>query len=680
MALHTAQVCRAQALLRHEPYYMRLLYLLFCWVYFISAAGAQDVLAAREAYDIGASFLEAGDYKKAKRFFERAIKFDPNFTEARRLLGYAAYFRQDYPSAIEAFTQVLQVDTNFSRLLYYELGDLYYKMDRPDLALHSYRKFEALQSRPLIDFGIRGERELPNEREALVELPNKIRAVRITLDSATFINATRIVRLGRPVNSRQNDYFPFFSNDGRELWFTRQNDKGDEDLIYAKRLTTQDDWTTSQVGSFNTNKPEGMVSLVRDGERVYFTQCRDQDTEVKGCNLYTGLMVNGKVTEVTPLPDYINSDSWESQAGISCDGRQLFFASTRPGGLGGSDIWTTSLGEDGRWQKPTNLGAPVNTAGNEEAPFLSNDGQTLYFSSDGHPGLGDQDIYAAWWDAPSRRWFNPVNLGPPVNSPHRELGFHLTADNQTGYFASDRPGGEGGLDIYTFTLSDKLTGEPITYVSGYLLDSLSGIAIGQQAVKINGGATYMTNAGGRFFLCVGSDEVLEFSTQPSEYLPYRNSFAIPRWQNQYPYRIDLLLQQQSEAPDTIQTKPTPPPPPSLDSVKTRKVLVVQNYSVLFSFDDATLIPRQRESLDLFVANLQDGDIQSVEILGFADDIGGDDYNLQLSEARARAVGSYLRSKGIGTTQVSIKGMGILTGGQRELNRKVEIRVRILKAF
>lgn len=659
---------------------MRLLLFIFCWCLVTFPLLAQNVLAAREAYDIGAALLEKGDYKKASRYLQRALKFDPAYTEAQRLLGYAAYFRQDYPAAIEAYTYVLQADTNFSRLLYFELGDLYYKMDRADLALHCFRKFEQLQERSYLDFGIRGERELPNEREALAELPNKIRAARITLDSATFINATRIVRLGSPINTAQNDYFPFFSNDNRELWFTRQNQKGDEDLIYAKRTTTEDAWVTSTMGSVNTKKPEGMVTLVRDGEQVYFTQCRDQESENEGCNLYTGLMINGKIEAVKPLPDPINSDSWESQAGISCNGRQLFFASTRPGGLGGSDIWTASLGDDGRWSKPINLGAPINTPGNEEAPFVSNDGQTLYFSSDGHPGLGDQDIYAAWWDPSARRWLNPVNLGPPVNGPHRELGFHLTADNQTGYFASDRPGGAGGLDIYAFTLSDKLSSEPITYVSGYVLDSISGKPIVGQPVKINGGNTFTTNESGRFFLCVGSDEVVEMSTAATDYLPYRSSFAIPAWKNQYPYRIDLLLRQEA-MPDTL-TSPPPPvlatPPPTEDTVRIRMVLVKQNYSVLFNFDEAVLIPRQKEGLDLFAANLQNGVIQEVQILGYADDIGGDDYNLQLSESRARAVGAYLRSKGIGTTQVSIKGMGILSGGQRELNRKVEIRVSILR--
>ncbi len=659
---------------------MRLLLLVFCWCSAISPLLAQDVLAAREAYDIGASLLEQGDYKKASRYFKRALKFDPTYTEAQRLLGYAAYFQQDYPAAIAAYTYVLQADTNFSRLLYYELGDLYYKMDRADLALHCFRKFEQLQERPYLDFGIRGERELPNEREALAELPNKIRAVRITLDSATFINATRIVRLDSPINSSENDYFPFFSNDGRALWFTRQNQKGDEDLIYAKRSTTAEAWITSTMGSVNTKKPEGMVTLVRDGERVYFTQCRDQESENEGCNLYTGLMVDGKIEQVSPMADPVNSDSWESQAGISCNGRQLFFASTRPGGLGGSDIWMTEVTDDGRWSKPVNLGAPINTAGNEEAPFVSNDGQTLYFSSDGHPGLGDQDIYAAWWDPAARRWLNPVNLGPPVNGPHRELGFHLTADNQTGYFASDRPGGAGGLDIYAFTLSDKLSSEAITYVSGYVLDSINGKPLSGQSVKVNGGATYTTNESGRFFLCVGSDEVIELSTATADYLPYRNSFAIPEWKNQYPYRIDLLLRQEAMPAAVTSPPPLPPPPPAAmpDTVRRRMVLVKQNYSVLFNFDEAILIPRQKEGLDLFVANLQQGQIQEVEILGYADDIGGDNYNLQLSEERARAVGGYLRSKGVVTTQVSIKGMGILTGGQRELNRKVEIRVSILR--
>lgn len=646
----------------------------------LSAQPTQDQLAANEAYDLGAEAMLAGDYKKARRFFTRSVKFRPDFTEAWRLLAEAEMLSRNYLDATIAYREVLRQDSTFSRYLYYELGDAYYKMDRPELALHYYRRFQELQAKDVGDFGIRGEQEFAEEVRALDELPVRLQAIRIQLDSVEFINVTEIYNLGPPINSSADDYFPFFSNDGRSLLLTRRNDNGDEDLLLARRRQTNaESWNVGRLGSFNTKQPEGMITLARDGERIFFTLCRNVEDGQGGCDVYAGLWIDNRVQDVQPLEDYVNSGRWDSQAGISCDGRTLFFASTREGGLGGSDLYYCRMQEDGHWSRPRNLGAPVNSAGDEEAPFLSNDGQTLYFSSTGHPGLGDQDIFMSWWDQKKERWTNVINLGPPVNSPHRELGFHLTADNRTGYFASDRPGGRGGLDIYRFRLSQKLHGDPITYVSGFVLDSLTGAALPDQVVRLNGGGVFRTNRDGRFFLCAGADEVLDFQLDNPDYRPYQNSFAIPTWDNLYPYRIDLLLVGESTTPAL---PPIPPPPPSLpepDTVK-RQRLVVRNLSILFNFNDATLIPYQRTNLDFFIDRLGDATIESVSITGYADDIGTPDYNLELSENRARAVATYLNKVGIPTDRVSLKGLGSISGGARELNRRVELEVKVLEEW
>lgn len=651
---------------------------LACCLWQPAQAFGQNTLAAREAYDLGTEALMDGELKKAARYFERSTKFDTSFTEAFRLLGTTEVLRRNYVDAATAYRTVLSRDSSFSRYLYYELGDVYYKLDRPELALHYYRRFQEMQARDFGDFGLRGERELADEVKALEDLPVRIQAVRITLDSAEFINVTDIYNVGPPINTTADDYFPFFSNDNRNILFTRQNSNRDEDLILGKRRTTDNNWNTTRVGSFNTNKPEGMITLARDGERVFFTLCRDEETSQGGCDVYSGLWIDGKVQAVEPLEDYVNSASWDSQAGVSCDGRRLFFASVRPGGIGGSDLYYCEMGDDGRWTRPRNLGAPVNTPGDEEAPFLSNDGHTLYFSSTGHPGLGDQDIYMSWWDISRERWTNVINLGPPVNSPHRELGFHLTADNRTGYFASDRPGGRGGLDIYRFRLSEKLHGDPITYVAGYVLDSLTGEPQIDQDVQVNGGPLLRTNYAGRFFICAGADEVVDLTVDNEAYLPYQNSFAIPAWDNLYPYRIDLLLS--TERKPVAKPPPPKPEPVQIDTVRRKKRLIVRNISVLFNFNDATLIPYQRTNLDIFIDNLKEGEIVSVGISGYADDIGSPDYNLDLSEERAKAVAAYLRNAGITTDQVSVKGLGALSGGTRELNRRVEIEVKVLQEF
>ena len=170
------------------------------------------------------------------------------------------------------------------------------------------------------------------------------------------------------------------------------------------------------------------------------------------------------------MDGYANSEKWESQASISCDGSLLFFASNRKGGLGGTDLWMSTRQADGSWSDPKNLGPKINTELDEEAPFITNDGKTLYFSSTGHLGMGEQDLFMSRLDDKGN-WMAAINLGEPINTASRELGFFLSADGKTGYFSSNRKGGMGGMDIYKFELSEYLYAEPITFVEGFVKDS-----------------------------------------------------------------------------------------------------------------------------------------------------------------------------------------------------------------
>ncbi|MEM9260190.1 MAG: OmpA family protein, partial [Bacteroidota bacterium] len=500
-------------------------------------------------------------------------------------------------------------------------------------------------------------------------------AVEITQDTLQFINVTKLYNLGRPVNTIRDDYFPFFSNDLKSMYYTRRGEFKDEDLIRARRRSPTDPFATDRVDNFNTLRPEGMVSLVRDGERIFYTVCNPGVTR-GACDLYAGWLSNGKITRSEVLPDYVNSDVWESQPSISCDGQELYFVSTRPGGLGGSDIYRCIKKADGTWGEPKNLGDGVNTPEHEEGPFLSNDGKALYFSSSGHLSLGDQDIFVSYWDNVQGRFTQAINLGPPVNGPHRELGFHLTSNGRTGYVASDRPGGIGELDIYSFELSERLNGKPITYVSGYVTDSLTGEPITDQAVPVGGaGKTYYTNYAGRFFICAPANGTLPLTVTHPDYLPFARDFAIPPWENLETYRIDLMLVKESppELPPNLTAKSVEPPPPDTISRKTR--IIKRPHIVRFNFDDASLLPIQIEGIEKFVNQIKDKSILKIVITGFTDNVGDESYNIRLSQNRAKAVGIHLQTAGLKANEVKIVGLGELPGAtNRQLNRKVEIVV------
>ncbi len=306
----------------------------------------------------------------------------------------------------------------------------------------------------------------------------------------------------------------------------------DEDLILGRRNKQGEGWTTNRFSNFNTLQPEGMCTLVRDGERIFFTLCHEQ-TSQGGCDLYAGCSSTVRSSKWNPCRTTSTNKAGEPTGHLVRRPAALLRQHSARG-LGGSDIYQCTKQADGTWSEPKNLGDGVNTPQDEEGPFLSNDGRTLYFASTGHYSLGDQDIFMSYWDPLNARFTQAINLGPPVNGPHRELGFHLSSDGRLGYFASNRPGGKGGLDIYRFELSSKLAGREVTYLSGYVTDSLTGEPIVDQAIPLADGTVYHTNFAGRFFICAPSGENLPLSVTHPAFFPYERTFAVPVWDNRAP--------------------------------------------------------------------------------------------------------------------------------------------------
>ena len=304
--------------------------LLFCLVSPLEAQKGSDRKAASSAFDQGVKQLLAGKPKKALKPFRDAVQLDTGYIAARRFLGLAQELLGQYPAAADNYQRVLSRDTSFSRLLYYQLGKIYYKMSRPELAILYLEKFETLQARDIGEFGRNGEEEAAEEQRVLLRLENDIHAARITQDSTQLVNVLELYNLGAPINTRQNDYFPFFANDMNSFLFTRQGSFGDEDLLQGRRKNKDAEWSTSRFGSFNTTQPEGTCSLVRDGERIYFTLCKEigkteednpeltaksggNRTVQRECGLYAGWLIDGKIKSIEHLPDYISTPGyWET--------------------------------------------------------------------------------------------------------------------------------------------------------------------------------------------------------------------------------------------------------------------------------------------------------------------------------------------------------------------------------
>jgi outer membrane protein OmpA-like peptidoglycan-associated protein/Tol biopolymer transport system component len=546
-------------------------------------------------------------------------------------------------------------------------------------AVTYFQQFQRLQLLEDLSFTVNGLHERELESGYLVKLPNNIRACVVSQDTNVLLKDVSIYNLGSNINDKHDQYFPCLTNDQSLLFYTRMSATGrDEDLFYS--IHEVNGWRRGEnVGNtFNTKLDEGMSTLVRDGRRMFFTACKRDDV-IGVCDIWEAQIEGHEIKEVKPILGHPNSEKWESQAAISCDGRTLYFSSIREGGLGGADIWYSKKMLNGNWSPPMNMGPSINTAEDEESPFISNDGRTLFFTSTGHLCLGDQDIFMSFLNEKGV-WELPTNLGPEINSPFTERCFFLSADGRTGYFASNRPEGFGGMDIYQVQFKEPLYSEPMTFVEGFVKDSLSEKPV-QTIVKITDRESIQTDQDGRFFICLPSISLLHTEASVNGYLPYSRNFNIPIWDNKRFYSLELRLQPVYVKPVEVpKTKPNNNSS-SDTTATTMKVRKPQRYnkSFLFKFDSDEMEINEQDKLDAFIATIAGKEVQRIEIDGYADDIGNNGYNLELSEKRAKRIALYLVDKGYPVTRIAIKGYGENTDEAiKKLNRKVELKIITLE--
>jgi Tol biopolymer transport system component len=188
-------------------------------------------------------------------------------------------------------------------------------------------------------------------------------------------------------------------------------------------------------------------------------------------DLFISELVDGKWSKAVRLPNTINSSGWEPSACLSQDENTMYFTSNREGGVGGTDIYVVKRLADGTWTLPQNLGPQINTAGDEDSPSIQSDGKTLYFSSSGHKSMGGYDIFVSRYDDEKKQWSQPENVGYPINTAHDDLYFSWSEDGKRVYFSSYRPEGMGEKDLYYAVIHEELAGTMI--VKGLVTDSIS---------------------------------------------------------------------------------------------------------------------------------------------------------------------------------------------------------------
>lgn len=306
-----------------------------------------------------------------------------------------------------------------------------------------------------------------------------------------------VLSIGNEVNSSANDYAPFLSGDRQLLWFTsyrKDQSLGQADIFAAKAKPGSGGWTNvvNPGSPLNSPKNEGSISVSGDGKTVVLAS-DGSENGVGDTDILIGELAFGRINNVRNIGSVVNSRYWDSQPVISKDGKMIYFASNRKGGFGGTDIYETHL-VGNAWSEPTNLGPTINTKKNERSPYVTPDGGSLYFSSEGFAGFGGYDIYYTRKNAVE--WDQASNLGSQINSSADELFFVAPSKFDRFYFASNRDGGAGELDIYYGT--PNVFGEGMFSLIVNVLDSttMSPIPATVNVIDVQRGdtvATFYTN-------------------------------------------------------------------------------------------------------------------------------------------------------------------------------------------
>lgn len=413
------------------------------------AAFAQHPKKAVKAYEAAEEAFMKRDYKKAQQQVLKAITEDPNYAEAWLLEGEIGLETQDYDLAVLGYENALSSDS----LLF------------PPAAITLARLYDQRGSyqREIILLKWYQSKKFNNEPQNAI--------VAEMLAQATFRDwayahpvAFAPATLGDQVNTGNDEYVNALTFDGDQLLFTRKMDRGNgyfEEQIFVSHKDG-DLWEEPQPLQFQAFPEDidpGAAFLSADGSKLYLTGCgwgRES-----GCDLYVSHWDLGKWSMPKRLEGNINTGSWESQPCVSADGKELYFISRRNGN---ADIYCSRRNADRSWGEPQNLGAPINTQGTEMAPFLHPDGRTLYFSSDKHIGMGGFDLFMSR-RGEDGKWQEPVNLGFPINTNGDEINFFVAADGKTAFISSQREGGQGGYDIYTFELPEEIRSDSANYLS-----------------------------------------------------------------------------------------------------------------------------------------------------------------------------------------------------------------------
>ncbi|MFN4144395.1 MAG: OmpA family protein [Runella sp.] len=604
---------------------------------------------AVEALEKSTKFYQERNFEKASLWADEALKQDSLYAEAhlRKAQLYEVFTQSDL--ALRAYRRAVMLKPKEATFAFAYQKLIDYHLKRGD---YTQAKYDLEQYLTLLKPG-----SVAHKRAAL--------QLQTCLYGEEAIKNPLVIEpeeLSDTINRFFLQYFPSLTADTETLVFTALKPENDEDIFITTFKEGQWSSPVSISDKINTNENEGTAAISADGRTLVFTACNRRDG-YGSCDLYISRKIGDEWQRPQNLGININSPYWESQPTLSSDGRTIYFVSDRKGGVGGRDLWSSTLLPNGQWTPAQNAGNILNTPSDEASPFLHANGHTLFFASEGHQGLGGYDLFFS--DSTYLGWQKPRNLGYPINTAANEVALTITADGLYGYYSLDKklPDNQRISRLYRFLLPETLKQqfEPAHYLKGFIKDALTQkpIKADIELIDLSTNKTLQRLSSdpttGEYLTTLPNGVEWGLYVTAAGYFYKSYTFDYTQYKGKtIGYRRDI----------------------ELDPIKANSFGVLNN--IYFETGKADLQEKSRSELNKLIQILKQQPTLRIQIIGHTDDVGDAKQNQVLSHRRAQSVKDYLVKEGINPERLKALGMGKskpivpnTTEENRQLNRRIE---------